>query len=61
VHVDNTSIVVPVSDKLFDVKPLIGEMTNVAACSTLPICGDKVVYTNNIYVDHVSMHIERHG
>jgi hypothetical protein len=50
--------VVLVGDKLLEVKPLIDERKDIAACSTF--CVDKGVQTDDICVDrvsHVSVHM----
>jgi hypothetical protein len=49
--------VVLVGDKLLEVKRLIDERQDIAACST--VCVDKGIQTDDICVDHVS-HVSVH-
>ena len=46
-----------VGDKLVEVKPLIDERKDVAACATLPVCVDKGVQTDDSGDIRVSVHM----
>jgi hypothetical protein len=48
--------VVLVSDKPVEVKPLIDEGKDIAACVKLPVCVDKGVQTEDSFADRVSVH-----
>jgi hypothetical protein len=51
-----TSLVL-VGDKQVEVKPFIDERKDIAACGTLLVCVEKVVQTDAICADRVSVHI----
>ena len=52
-HVDDKPVV-PVGGKPID----SGEMTNIATCSTLPVCVNKSVQTGDVCDDRGLVHME---